>query len=495
MERCDEKTDLPTISKTLDEKAACDKKCVSNGSNCSEAPEGNVEKNEEKSKKFSSRQKMSLVMLAAAEFTSFCSMSIMAPFYPQEAANKGMTESMAGFVFGYYALVIFISSPIFGKILPRVGVKFLFIAGLSTSGLCSLVFGTLHLVEDYNCFTTLSFVVRGFEALGAGAYSTAGYVIIVNLFPDHAGAVRGLLETFVGLGMSAGPGIGGILFAFGGFGLPFYVVGVVMVSIAPLNICVLPACEKFAVGQRSGSLTSLLKLTPVVMTCFIMVVVSMTWGFLDPTLEPHLRKFQLSPTHVGFIFLLLSATYGVSCPIWGYVSDKMSNYWWLMTAGLFGNSAVLLLLGPSPLLSFMEDSIWLNIVALSALGVFAAMALMPTYQFFLDTSLASGHTEDLATHSVIAGLWSSVYSLGDVLGPVIGGTLLQHYKFPVTATTFAVMNFLMGILSLLFFTYVKKTPEVVNFLKVRPDDIKAGYYKSDISDLVKKNASNHRTLQ
>lgn len=55
-------------------------------------------------------------MLATAEFMSFCSMSIMAPFYPKEAANKGMTESMAGFVFGYYALVAFISSPIFGKV-------------------------------------------------------------------------------------------------------------------------------------------------------------------------------------------------------------------------------------------------------------------------------------------------------------------------------------------------------------------------------------------
>lgn len=55
-------------------------------------------------------------MLAAADFMSFCSMSIMAPFYPQEATNKGMTESMAGFVFGYYALVVFLSSPVFGKI-------------------------------------------------------------------------------------------------------------------------------------------------------------------------------------------------------------------------------------------------------------------------------------------------------------------------------------------------------------------------------------------
>ncbi|KAJ8960835.1 hypothetical protein NQ318_020131 [Aromia moschata] len=377
------------------------------------------------SKKFTVKQKIALVMLGTADFMSFCSMSIMAPFYPKEAASKGMTESMAGFVFGYYALVVFLSSPIFGKVvsmaasdlqydlltttllfqLPRLGVKLLFITGLLISGICSLLFGTLHIIDDLTLFTTLSFVIRGIGALGASAYSTAAYVIIINIFPDHAGAVRGLIETFVGLGMSAGPGIGGILFAvsiIGGFGLPFYVVGFIIIVIAPLNIYLLPPAEKCEVGTKSGSLTNLLKLSP----------------------------FHLSPGNIGLIFLLLSAMYGFCCPAWGWLTDRMRNYWWLMTTGLFCNSIILLFLGPSPVLSFLQDSILLNIISLSALGVFVAMALMPTYQFILDSSLQSGFVENLGTHSVIAGLWSSVYSLGEVLGPVLGGYLMEKYDFP-----------------------------------------------------------------
>lgn len=69
-----------------------------------------------KKKTFTYTQKLALVMLAVVEFMSFCSCSIMAPFYPKEASAKGMSESMAGFVFSFYALVMFISSPIFGKI-------------------------------------------------------------------------------------------------------------------------------------------------------------------------------------------------------------------------------------------------------------------------------------------------------------------------------------------------------------------------------------------
>lgn len=43
-------------------------------------------------------------------------MSILAPFFPNEAAEKGMSDTMVGFVFSFYALVMFLTSPIFGKL-------------------------------------------------------------------------------------------------------------------------------------------------------------------------------------------------------------------------------------------------------------------------------------------------------------------------------------------------------------------------------------------
>lgn len=74
-------------------------------------------------------------------------------------------------------------------------------------------FSTLVLIEDTTTFTALCFAVRGVEALGASAYSTASYVFVVNAFPESIGSVLGILETFVGLGMSVGPAIGGLLYS------------------------------------------------------------------------------------------------------------------------------------------------------------------------------------------------------------------------------------------------------------------------------------------
>lgn len=49
---------------------------------------------------------------------------------------------------------------------------------------------SLQFVNDSTAFTVLSFVIRGTEALGASAYSTAGYVLIINIFPKNGGVVR-----------------------------------------------------------------------------------------------------------------------------------------------------------------------------------------------------------------------------------------------------------------------------------------------------------------
>ncbi|XP_049822563.1 MFS-type transporter SLC18B1-like isoform X2 [Aethina tumida] len=400
---------------------------------------------------FSGSQKMTLILLAGVDFMSFCSMSIMAPFFPREAAEKGLSDTLSGFVFSFFALVMFITSPIFGKVLPKIGAKFLFLAGMFTAGGCNILFGMLEYVHDFTLFTTLCIVIRGLEALGASAFSTASYVFVVNTFPNNIGSVIGILETFVGLGMSTGPALGGLLYSLGGFSLPFFVLGVAMILIVPINICLLPRVEDFNVENKSTSIFKLIKVPAIVVTGLVVVVVSSTWAFLDPTLEPHLRQFNLSAEKIGLIFLLFSGLYGLSSPAWGWLADKVNNHWSMMVVGLFMCTIGLLLLGPCPLVPFLESSLWLNLVALSILGISVALALLPTFQGVLSSAIKGGCGDSLATCSVVAGVWSCMYSLGEVIGPSLGGFLLQYYGFPITATVMASMTLVLGITTFIFF--------------------------------------------
>ncbi|KAI4464400.1 major facilitator superfamily [Holotrichia oblita] len=373
-------------------------------------------------KSFSKSQKMTLVSLAIVDFLSFCSMSIMAPFFPKEASEKGLSDVLSGFVFSFYALVMFLTSPIFGKILPKVGAKFLFISGVLIAGICNLLFGMLEFVHNYTLFTCYCFLIRGLEALGASAFSTASYVFVVNSFPNHIGSVLGILETFVGFGMSTGPALGGILYSV--------------------------YCN---FSGKTNSMWELIKVPAVVMTGFVVIVVSSTWSFLDPTLEPHLRQFNLTPEKVGLIFLLFSALYGVSSPIWGWLADKCVNHWLMMVWGLVQCTLGLLLLGPCPYIPFIYTSVWLNLVALSILGVSVALALLPTFQGVLKSAIEYGWSDSLATYSMVAGIWSCMYSLGEVIGPALGGVLLQYYGFPISASIMAAMTFILAVVTCIYF--------------------------------------------
>lgn len=98
--------------------------------------------------------------------------------------------------------------------------------------------------------------------------------------------------------------------------------------------------------------------------------------------------------------------------------------------------------------------------------------------------------ENLGTHSVIAGLWSSVYSLGEVLGPVLGGTLMEHYNFPVTSTSFSILNLTMAIVGTIFFAKRRKSVQISNnsnsaavAIAVVDNDVKKEIYSNDHFEL------------
>ncbi|XP_044750167.1 MFS-type transporter SLC18B1-like isoform X2 [Coccinella septempunctata] len=405
-------------------------------------------------KNFSGVQRLTLLLLALVDFMGFCSMSIMAPFFPKEAHQKGLSDTVIGLIFSFYALIMFLTSPIFGKILPKVGTKFLFLGGILVVAITNILFGFLVYVDDFTLFTTLCILVRSIEALGACAYSTASYVYVVNSFPQSIGSVLGILETFVGLGMSTGPAIGGFLYSLGGFTLPFLVLGITMAITVPLNLLFLPSVEECNMSSKSTSFFKLIRIKEVLVIGLVVVFASSTWAFLDPTLEPHLRQFDLTTGKVGLIFLLFSALYAIASPIWGWCADKVDNHWSMMVVGLFISTVGLLLLGPCPYIPWLAsaNSLWLIIVALCILGVSIALTLLPTFRGILTSATDAGHKESLATYSVVAGIWSCLYSLGEVIGPSLGGVLLQYYGFPLMSTVMAAITLTIALITLMYFT-------------------------------------------
>lgn len=132
-------------------------------------------------------QHLILICLAMISFTSMLAMAIIAPFFPKEAALKGMPESVNGLVFSVYALVLMLFSPLMSVAIPLVGTKLTLIMGVFVAAVANILFGLLDQVNDLRLFTFYCFLVRIFEAIGATAFSTATYTILMEEFPKNIG--------------------------------------------------------------------------------------------------------------------------------------------------------------------------------------------------------------------------------------------------------------------------------------------------------------------
>lgn len=61
------------------------------------------------------------------------------------------------------------------------------------------------------------------------------------------------LETFFGLGLIAGPMVGGVLYSVGGYFLPFVSLGLLLFIVAGITMCILPQnSENCPPNQHAG---------------------------------------------------------------------------------------------------------------------------------------------------------------------------------------------------------------------------------------------------
>ncbi|KAL3889994.1 hypothetical protein ACJMK2_002303, partial [Sinanodonta woodiana] len=330
-------------------------------------------------KKITRRQKFIFICMGFINFGACTCFSLLAPFFPAEAQQKGATPTEVGLVFGVFQLVIFVSSPVFGNFITKIGAKFMFVTGIMVCGSCSILFGNLNAGPDGTVFVVMCFVVRSVEALGCSAFVTALFAIVAYEFPAYSTTVIGSLETFSGLGLMVGPPIGGALYELGGFGLPFFVLGS-MVIVTGLSVAAIMPTINHGQKLYDGSVLTLLKSPLVLVTLLVITSCSSTLGFMDPTLADHLAQFKLEAWVVGFIFLIAPAVYAMTAPVWGWLGDTKGLTFWMTSIGAIFSAFNLLLLGPAPFLPFIPNALYINIISLLLIGLLVGCAVIPTYK-------------------------------------------------------------------------------------------------------------------
>ncbi len=67
----------------------------------------------------------------------------------------------------------------------------------------------------------------------------------------------------------------------------------------------------------------LLKIPRFILALLVLFCGAVSTDFLEPSMELHLKPFNLSSTLVGFVLVTSSVTYVIATPLFGYLCDKV----------------------------------------------------------------------------------------------------------------------------------------------------------------------------
>ncbi|CAO2628285.1 MFS-type transporter SLC18B1 [Lemmus lemmus] len=377
--------------------------------------------------------------------------SILGPFFPKEAEKKGASNTMIGAIFGCYALFELLASLVFGKYLVQIGAKFMFLAGMFISGGVTIIFGVLDQLPEGPIFIVMCFLVRIVDAIGFGAAITASSSILAKAFPNNVATVLGSLEVFSGLGLIAGPPLGGFLYQSFGYEMPFILLGCLVLLMIPLNLCILPSYES---DRGEHSFWKLVTLPKVGLIACVIIALSSCFGFLDPILSLFvLEKFNLPAGYVGLVFLGLALSYTISSPLFGLLSDRMPNLRkWFLVFGNLITAVCYMLLGPIPILH-IKSQLWLLVLVLVVNGFSAGMSIIPTFPEMLSCAYENGFEEGLSTLGLVSGLVGAMWSVGAFMGPMLGGFLYEKIGFEWAAAIQGLWALISGLAMGLFYLW------------------------------------------
>jgi DHA1 family solute carrier family 18 vesicular amine transporter 1/2 len=348
-----------------------------------------------------------ILVVGFAFFMDYFIYGMVVPLTPFSPAGA-MSEAKMALLYGSYALGVFCATPIFGYFSDRLGYRRAMLIGVALSAIATVLFWSA------GGFPPL-LLARLFQGAASAATWTAGLALIAEQYPANRVTMMGYALVGSTAGSVLGPMVGGSLFEFGGYGLPFIVTSGLVVIDATMRALLIPASH--ARSGTSPDLRALLTDKGVLIASLAVVLAAFGWGIIEPILPGYLDRLGATPGSIGLIFTIATIAYGLSAPVVSWTSNRMPIKR-VIAVGVLGMAITLPLLGLMP-------SIRLTGGALCLVSVAFAFALNPT-------SAELGNAVDrrgLSCYAAVYAVYNIAYSLGMMATNTFAAVAARHLGF------------------------------------------------------------------
>lgn len=352
------------------------------------------------------KENPTLLIIAVVAIVNALGYGIIIPVLYSYSQRFGLSDFGNGLLFAVFSIFQFLATPLIGRLSDKYGRRPLLV--LSIAG-TALSFVLMAVAPN----AAVLFIARALDGLTAGNLPVAQAVISDTTKPADRAKGFGLIGASFGFGFVFGPVISALTVGYSPT-LPFWIAaGIAMIGTL-ITATKLPETNKHRGQVKEGKLFDFPKLwhtlfdPNVGVTFVITLLYTLAFSLFIYAFQPYAVKvLLLSAPQISGIFTTIGIV-GLVTQMW--LVNRVSERWGIKRAFAWALAALAI----SFLLSFKAFNFY------SFLGVMVILAVANGIVQPLINTILSREADDKSQGSIM-GLNTAYASIGQIVGPILGG--------------------------------------------------------------------------
>ena len=394
--------------------------------------------------------KKSIILLICINMFSGMGYSIVAPLFPALENKFIISEALLGWIISTYAISSCITTPF----VPRLCKRFKRIHLLYFATFCeatvTFLYSFLENIPSLILFLIIVFPLRIIHGFCSAIIQTLVYSIGCSLSnEDEIKSIIGYIEAGLSFGSTLGPIFVSIFYKIGGYKLPFIALGLFLyTSVYLTRILEGEKYDNNEIDEDPSFFKFLFNLNIILISgAFSLGMIAFTFFF--PCLTNHLSKnYNLSVSLSSLFFSIPLVSYFIMLNTTNIISKKIGNYYSIL-AGILVNSLAIYLIYPLPPL---PNKIFIVIIGLIFVGaggpVIFILGLVEISKIL--QHICQNYDQN-TINDIASAMFNLFSSIGDLLGPIIGGFISSNFSFKITCIFIFTGFFIFYILFICFY--------------------------------------------
>lgn len=337
---------------------------------------------------------------------------IIIPVLYSYSQKFGLTDFQNGLLFATYSICQFIATPVIGRLSDKYGRRPLLIVSLAGT---ALSFFMMAFAQS----ALVLFIARALDGITSGNIPVATAVISDTTTSKERARGFGIIGASFGFGIIFGPAISAFTIGINP-ALPFIFAGIITVIAVLLTTFFLPETNKnIGTVTQKGPVIDIVKIIKAVtdktvgLTLLLTLIYSFAFSLFIYAWQPAaIKVFHLSVQQLSFAF----AFFGVI----GLISQLAIMP---RCVAVLGDKRSLIFAFVGLMVAFFVFyfiNSFQQLLMTSILIGFANSFITPLIQ-----TLLSKATDEQSQGSIL-GLYQSYFSIGQIVGPIIGGLVAMY---------------------------------------------------------------------